>query len=121
MDILNEFEPATTAGAGWGAYLGMDAGSYALGLANLYKGKCQTYYNSFFRQDSDADYAISLLPICDGIGVQLHLATWTDLEPIFARVRRMAAIPLMASMIISIVMVFCPPNFWLKTQKPAVN
>jgi len=88
MDVVNEFEPGMA--LIWGAYLGYEAGSWALEVVKLYKGDCKIYYNSFFKTDSDADYAISVLPHTDGIGVQLHLNTWSDYTALFARVRRMA-------------------------------
>ncbi len=53
-------------------------------------GDCKLFYNSFFRTDRDAEYAISLLDVSDGIGVQVHVNTWADLVPFYARVARMA-------------------------------
>lgn len=91
LDLLNEYQPACEAGVpGFGYYLGLDGGRFAFEEARKVSGGCKLFYNSFFRTDADANYAISLLDVSDGIGVQLHLNTWWDLTDLFARVVRMA-------------------------------
>ena len=91
IDVVNEHQPAVEAQAGvFARYMGLEAGRIAFEEARKVSGLCKLYYNSFFTSDADADYAISLLDVADGIGVQLHLNTWRDYTDLFARVRRMA-------------------------------
>lgn len=91
IDVVNEHQPAVEAQAGvFARYIGIEAGRFALKEARKFSGTCKLYYNSFFRNDADADYAISLLDVSDGIGVQMHLNTKTDWTAFFDRVRRMA-------------------------------
>ena len=90
IDVVNEHQPAVAANAGvFVRYIGADAGRFAMQEARKYAGDCKLYYNSFFRTDADADYAISLLDVADGIGVQIHIGTWTDRVTFFDRIRRM--------------------------------
>lgn len=91
MDIVNEHQPAVAAQAGvFAKYIGIEAGRFAFTEARKVSGRCKLYYNSFFPTDDDAEYAISLLDVSDGIGVQMHLNTWRDYTAFYARVRRMA-------------------------------
>lgn len=91
IDVVNELQPAVEADCGgFGYYLGLSAGRFAFTEARKYSGDCKLYYNSFFNTDADADYAIRLLDVSDGIGVQLHLDTWNDNTARFDRIRRMA-------------------------------
>jgi GH35 family endo-1,4-beta-xylanase len=91
IDVVNEHQPAVEAQSGiFARYLGLEAGRFAFTEARKVSGDCKLFYNSFFRTDRDAEYAISLLDVSDGIGVQLHLNTWRDYTDLFARVRRMA-------------------------------
>lgn len=91
IDVVNEHQPAVEAQAGvFARYIGIEAGRFAFKEARKFSGLCKLYYNSFFRNDADSDYAISLLDVSDGIGVQMHLNTKTDWTAFFDRVRRMA-------------------------------
>ena len=91
IDVVNEHQPAVEAQAGvFARYIGIEAGRFALTEARKVSGNCQLYYNSFFKNDADADYAISLLDVADGIGVQMHLQVKNDNSLFFDRVRRMA-------------------------------
>jgi endo-1,4-beta-xylanase len=92
IDLVNELQPAVKVRAGgFGYYLGLEAARIAFDEARRWSGGCALDYNSFFPDDGDAAFAVSLLDVCDGIGVQLHLATWVDYRALFERVRWMAA------------------------------
>lgn len=92
LDVVNELQPAVEANCGgFGYYLGIDAGRFAFTEARKYAGSCKLFYNSFFNSDKDADYAISLLDVCDGIGIQTHLSVGVDYTAFFERVGQIVA------------------------------
>lgn len=88
LDLVNEFG-AVFESMGWGAYLGADCIPFAYNVARQYGGDLKLYYNSFFPNDDDIDLAINLLPLVDGVGIQLHLEVGENLDVRFARLRRL--------------------------------
>lgn len=88
MDVINELG-AVMSGTGWAKYLGMECANEAIIAAeNACGWAIPLYYNSFFNDDADADFAINMLDMVDGIGVQLHLEAAFDYSAKFNRVRR---------------------------------
>lgn len=87
MDVVNEYGALFEAW-GWGQYLGRECVKFAFDTARQFSGNMKLYYNSFFPNDDDANLAIELLPVVDGIGIQLHLSYSQNIPLIFDRVRR---------------------------------
>lgn len=87
MDVINELG-AVMSGTGWAKYLGMGCAIEAIIAAENADASLPIYYNSFFNDDADADFAINMLEVVDGIGIQLHLEAANDYSAKFARIRR---------------------------------
>lgn len=88
LDLVNEYGAILEYGS-WGAYLGRDCVPFAYNVARQYAGDMKLYYNSFFPSEEDVDLAISLLPLVDGIGIQLHLYYGQNLDAHFTKLRRL--------------------------------
>lgn len=88
FDVVNEYG-AVGEGLGWGLYLGRECVQFAYKTAREYCGSMKLYYNSFFDSDVDIDLAIGLLPLVDGIGIQLHLVCGEDVDARFSKLRRL--------------------------------
>lgn len=87
MDVINELG-AVMSGYGWAQYLGMGSAVVAIIASEQADNELPIYYNSFFNDDADADFAINMMGLVDGIGIQLHLETAFDYSAKFARIRR---------------------------------
>lgn len=86
LDVINELG-AVMNGVGWAKYLGMGCAIEAIIAAENADASLPLYYNSFFDSDTDAQFAIDMLEVVDGIGIQLHLDLNDHTEK-FDRLRR---------------------------------